>query len=66
MRNQLPRLIGRRGWSDAELAARSGLSREHVNRLKNRRTRPTIRDALLLGRALGVPIDAIFELVDEP
>ena len=65
LRNQLPRLIGRRGWSDGDLAARTGLSREHVNRLKNGRVRPTLRDGLLISEASGLPIEAIFELADD-
>lgn len=66
LRNRLVRLLGVRGWSDGDLAMRTGLSREHVNRLKNGRTRPTIRDGLLLSRVLEVPVESIFELGDEP
>jgi len=62
-RNTLSRALVRRAWSDAELAARTGLSRSHVNRLKNRRLRPTLRDALLVARALGCDVEAIFERV---
>src|SRR5215813_8600985 len=60
--NRLSQLIAARGWSDAELARRASLSRAHVNRIKNRRVRPTLRDALLLERALGVTVEAIFVL----
>jgi len=59
-RNTLSRVLARRAWSDAELAARAGLSRAHVNRLKNRRIRPTLRDALLVSRALGLEVEALF------
>ena len=58
--NRLPQLLVLRGWSDAELARRANLSRAHVNRIKNRRVRPTLRDALLLERALGVAVESIF------
>lgn len=58
--NTLSRALARRAWSDAELAARAGLSRAHLNRLKNRRVRPTLRDALLIARALGVEVEAVF------
>ena len=58
--NRLPQLLAARGWSDAELARRASLSRAHLNRIKNRRVRPTLRDALLLERALGVTVEAIF------
>ena len=58
--NRLSQLLAARGWSDAELARRASLSRAHVNRIKNRRVRPTLRDALLLERALGVAVETIF------
>jgi len=58
--NRLSQLLAARGWSDAELARRTSLSRAHVNRIKNRRVRPTLRDALLLERALGVAVETIF------
>ena len=58
--NRLSQLLAARGWSDAELARRASLSRAHVNRIKNRRVRPTLRDALLLERALGVTVESIF------
>ncbi|MCK6555723.1 helix-turn-helix domain-containing protein [Candidatus Binatia bacterium] len=54
----------RADWSDADLAGRAGLSRLRVNRIKNRRIRPTVRDALLISRALGVPVGALFRLAD--
>jgi len=53
------------GWSDADLAMRAGLSRLRVNRIKNRRLRPTVRDALVISRALGVPVRMVFRLVAE-
>ena len=62
VRNTLSRLLANRGWSDGDLARRTGLSRAHINRLKNRHVRPTVRDALLISTALGIPTDAVFEL----
>jgi transcriptional regulator with XRE-family HTH domain len=58
--NRLSRVLAERAWSDAELATRAGLSRAHVNRLKNRRIRPSLRDALLVARALGLEVEALF------
>ena len=63
--NELSRRLYERGWSDSALAARTGLSRLRVNRIKNRRVRPTVRDALVISRALGVRVRAVFRLVDE-
>jgi transcriptional regulator with XRE-family HTH domain len=64
LRNELSRLLFERGWSDADLAARAGISRPRVNRLKNRRARPSVRDALLVSAALDVPVARVFALVD--
>jgi hypothetical protein len=36
-----------------------------VNRLENGRARVTLRDGLLLSRALGVPVEALSELRQE-
>jgi putative transcriptional regulator len=65
-RNGISRLLALRGWSDADLAQRCSLSRAHVNRVKNRRVRPTVRDALLICGALGVRVEDVFWLDDLP
>jgi hypothetical protein len=31
-----------------------------VNRIKNRRSQPTVREALLLGAALGIAVEDLF------
>ena len=62
LRNHLGRLLLLRGWSDGELARRTGLSRAHLNRLRNRHVRPTLRDGLLISAALGVAVEVVFEL----
>jgi hypothetical protein len=36
------------------------MSRMRVNRIKNRRSQPTVREALLLGAALGIAVDELF------
>lgn len=59
-RNALVRLLGARGWTDAELAARAGLDRTHVNQIKNGRVSPTVATALALARALDVPVAVVF------
>ena len=61
-RNALSRILAMRGWTDVDLAMRAGLSRAHVNRVKNRRARPTIETALRISRALDRPVEAIFLL----
>ena len=59
-RNALVRLLGARGWTDGELAARAGLDRTHVNQIKNGRVSPTVATALALARALDVPVAVVF------
>jgi transcriptional regulator with XRE-family HTH domain len=58
--NGLVRLLAARGWTDAELAARAGLDRAHVNQLKNGRALPTVATALALARALEAPVATVF------
>lgn len=65
VRNLIGRLLALRGWSDLDLAARTGLSREHVNRLRNRRVRPRLRDGLLISTALDVPVETVFQLDED-
>jgi putative transcriptional regulator len=62
--NAISRLIGERGWSDGELAARAGLARMRVNRIKNRRARPTVAEALRIGAALELRVEEVFRLDD--
>ena len=60
MPNALPRLLALRGWTDAELAARAGLDRAHLNQLKNGRALPTVATALAIADALGLPVAVAF------
>lgn len=58
--NAISRLAYELGWSDGELARKAGLTRSRLNRIKNGRIRPSMRDALLISRALGVPLRQVF------
>jgi transcriptional regulator with XRE-family HTH domain len=58
--NAISRLAYELGWSDGELARKAGLTRSRLNRIKNGRIRPSVRDALLISRALGVPLGQVF------
>lgn len=62
VRNQLSRLMNQRGWTDGTLAARAGMARVRVNRIKNGRARPTVREALLLAAAFALPVASVFHL----
>ena len=60
MRNAIASLLAARGWTDAELAARAGLDRAHVNQVKNGRALPTVATALVIARALHFPVATAF------
>ncbi len=60
MRNAIARLLAARGWCDAQLAARAGVDRAHVNQVKNGRALPTVATALAIAHALGVPVAIAF------
>jgi transcriptional regulator with XRE-family HTH domain len=63
--NRLSHALYQRGWSDQTLARVTGLSRPRINGIKNRRVKPTVRDALLISNALRVPVEQLFSLVGE-
>ena len=49
-----------RGWTQAELAARVGVSRKTVNTVENRVFTPSTLLALKLAEALGVTVEQLF------
>lgn len=61
MRNRLRVLRGDRGWSQAELAERLGVSRRTVNAIETERYDPSLPPAFALARLFGQPIEAILE-----
>lgn len=63
--NVISRLAYELGWSDGELARKAGITRSRLNRIKNGRIRPSVRDALLISRALGCQLERVFCFVDE-
>ena len=54
-----------RGWTQAQLAERTGVSRKTVNTVENGIFVPSVLVALRLARALDMPVDALFTLEDE-
>jgi molybdate-binding protein/DNA-binding XRE family transcriptional regulator len=52
------------GWSQQELAARSGLSRALVSAVETARVTPSTAAALALARSFGKPVEEIFSLAD--
>jgi len=55
-----------RGWSQAELARRAGLSRPEVSAVETGRVVPSVHAALGLGRAFGVAVEALFSAPRSP
>ncbi|WP_292050500.1 MULTISPECIES: helix-turn-helix transcriptional regulator [unclassified Brevundimonas] len=52
------------GLTQGELAERARVSRKTVNTIENGVFTPSVTVALTLARALDVPLDALFRLVD--
>ncbi len=53
-----------KGWTQAELATRIGVSRKTVNTVENAVFVPSTVIALKLARALGEPVERLFSLVE--
>jgi putative transcriptional regulator len=63
MRNRLRVLRAERGWSQAELGGRLGVSRQAVNAIETGKHDPSLPLAFRLARLFGLGIEEIF--IDE-
>jgi len=63
MENAIRQRRARRGWSQAELAERLGVTRQTVNAFETGRSDPSLQTALRLAWLFDAPIEEIF-LVD--
>ena len=61
MRNRLRVLRAERGWSQAELGGRLGVSRQAVNAIETGKHDPSLPLAFKLARLFGLSIEEIFE-----
>ena len=61
MNNRLRVLRAERGWSQAELGARAGVSRQAVNAVETGKFDPSLPLAFKFARLFGLPIEAIFD-----
>lgn len=61
MRNRLRVLRAERGWSQAELGGRLGVSRQAVNAIETGKHDPSLPLAFRLARLFGMSIEEIFE-----
>jgi len=61
MKNNLPELRARRGWTQGELAERLGVSRQTVNAVETERYEPSLSLAFAIAKLFEQPIEAIFQ-----
>ena len=61
MKNRLRVLRAERGWSQAELGGRLGVSRQAVNAIETGKHDPSLPLAFRLSRLFGLSIEEIFE-----
>ena len=64
LRNRLREERDSKGWTQAELAARVGVSRKTINTIENGVFVPSTVLALKLARALELPVESLFSLDD--
>jgi len=64
VKNSLPVLRAKLGWSQAELAERLGVSRQTVNALERGKYDPSLPLAFRIARLFGRAIEDIFEPED--
>jgi len=60
MKNCLPELRAQRGWTQNDLAAALGVSRQTVNAVENERYEPSLTLAFAIARLFQMPIESIF------
>ena len=60
MKNNLPALRAERGWTQAELAERLGVSRQTVIAIETERYDPSLPLAFLIAEVFKRPVETIF------
>jgi len=61
MKSRLRELRAERGWSQAELGEKLGVSRQAINALETDKHDPSLSLAFRIADLFGLPIEAIFE-----
>jgi len=61
MKNQLRALRAAREWSQGELAAKLGVSRQTVNAIETSKYDPSLPLAFKIARLFGKPIEELFQ-----
>ena len=65
LRNHLRSARAERGWTQADLAERVGVTRKTINTVENGVFVPSTVLALKLARALGMAVEEVFQLPPE-
>ncbi len=60
MRNRLASLRAERGWTQADLARRIGVSRQSINAIETGKFDPSLPVAFRLARVFDLPIEEVF------
>ena len=63
---RLAQLRRARGWSQAALAGRCGVSRAEISAIETGRLVPSVATALRVAGAVGEPVEAVFAAAPEP
>jgi putative transcriptional regulator len=66
LKNNLKARRSEKGWTQAELAERVGVSRKTINTVENNVFIPSTILALRLARALEAPVESLFWLDEQP
>lgn len=66
VQNRVRQLRQARNWTQEDLAARAGVSRQSINSIERDRYIPSLPLALLLARIFQVPTDQLFSLSPQP
>jgi putative transcriptional regulator len=64
--NRIKELRNARGWTQEQLAAAAGVSRQSINSIERDRYVPSLVLALTFARIFGCSTDQIFTLENEP
>jgi putative transcriptional regulator len=64
--NTLSQLRSERSWTQAQLAAEAGVSRQTINSIETGRFEPSLSLALKLARLFDTSVEAIFSLPEGP
>lgn len=65
LRNRVKELRSQRGWTQQQLAAAVGVSRQSINSIERDRYVPSLPLALTFSRVFGCSTDEIFKLEND-